>query len=44
MMAGKNQAAIAVCAQTKVVFPFKIDILVLKDLNSHILKSLKGLC
>ena len=23
MMAGKNQAALAVCAQTKVIFPFK---------------------
>ena len=22
MMAGKNQAALAVCAQTKVIFPF----------------------
>ena len=24
MMAGKNQAALAVCAQTKVIFPFKL--------------------
>ena len=23
-MAGKNQAALAVCAQTKVIFPFKL--------------------
>ena len=23
MMAGKNQAALAVCTQTKVIFPFK---------------------
>ena len=23
MMAGKNQAALAVCAQTEVIFPFK---------------------
>ena len=26
MMAGKNQAALAVCAQTKVIFPFKFSI------------------
>ena len=24
MMAGENQAALAVCAQTKVIFPFKV--------------------
>ena len=24
MMAGKNQAALAVCAQTKVIFPFNM--------------------
>ena len=27
MMAGKNQAALAVCAQTKVIFPFNSEIL-----------------
>ena len=27
MMAGKNQAALAVCAQTKVIFPFNVNIL-----------------
>ena len=26
MMAGKNQAALAVCAQTKVIFPFKVSL------------------
>ena len=26
MMAGKNQAALAVCAQTKVIFLFKLSI------------------
>ena len=26
MMAGKNQAALAVCAQTKVIFPFKTNL------------------
>ena len=25
MMAGKNQAALAVCAQSKVIFPFKLS-------------------
>ena len=25
LMAGKNQAALAVCAQTKVIFSFKVD-------------------
>ena len=28
MMAGKNQAALAVCAQTKVIFPFKFALYV----------------
>ena len=31
MMAGKNQAVLAVCAQTKVIFPFKRGRNILKN-------------
>ena len=27
MMAGNNQAALAVCAETKVIFPFKCEVI-----------------
>ena len=41
MMAGKNQAALAVCAQTKVIFPFKKKVLPSHPSCSHISQWIK---
>ena len=35
MMAGKNQAALAVCAQTKVIFPFKYILTVIDVFSKY---------
>ena len=35
MMAGKNQAALAVCAQTKVIFPFNIPLINYSFVSSY---------
>ena len=38
-MAGKNQAALAVCAQTKVIFPFKFTLCFFYTVFVHYLRN-----
>ena len=44
MIAGKNQAALAVCAQTKVIFPFKLIESWVLDLRDLSLEGVERLC